>query len=419
MRTNLNVPLVIAFAMLVIAGADPCFAQAPAVPQGPANQQANPKGRQTLDGSVSLSAAYDSDVSGGAPVGATQLFGPEVIAHSNQLLAGAEYRWAARDVQIRANGTSAWLHDRQSGVVTGLSRSAAAGLTARLPGRTTLTLNQTALSSRSNLYNLFPRAAVSGPGTAPPAANDYGASDFDWFSYSTQATLTHDATRRLNLSVTATGELAERVRQSGAEGTPELGSYGMTGRFARALTRDTRATGKYSYRAGTFAGTNSAVTGLTIDEGVRSTEHTVEIGISHGRTLSASRRTVFNVVLGGMVLTPQEQPFAGPIRLTTSYRLVGQAGADYQFRRTWQLGAIYRRGVDYVPGLTEPVFTEGLTGQIGGSFTQRLEVRAGAGYASGTSAFNLGGPTFDTYTSNVRLGFALSRAVSLYGEYLY
>jgi hypothetical protein len=411
---NLSASPVFAIAMLVVAGVAPCLAQAPADVQANPNQQE----RQTLDASVSLTAAYDSDVSGWGP--ATQFFGPESIAHSNQFATTAEYRWTARDVEIRASGTSAWLQDRQTGMVAGLSRSGAAGLTARLPRRTTLLFNQTAVSSPSNLYNLFPRAAVTGPGTAPPTAHDYSANDFDSSVYSARATLTHEATRRLGFSFNAAGELSETATLATTAGPSELASYEMSGRFAHLLTRNTRTTGQYSYRAGNFQGNNVApVIGLRIERGLRIAEHAVEIGLTHSRPFSATRRTVFNVVVGGVVVSPLQQPLAGPIRLTESYRLIGQAGAEYLFRKTWQAGAMYRRGVDYVPGLTEPVLTDGLTARMGGYFTRRIDVVATAAYASGISALKLAGPRFDTYTSEVKLRLALGQAVSVHGEYLY
>ena len=219
MKVKLKVLVVVAYAMLVVAGVAPCFAQAPAAPQGTPNTPATPstnKAPQTLDAAVSLTAAYDNDLSG-LGAAATEIFGPEVTAYSDQILANAEYRWAARDVEIRASGTSTWLHDRRSGIVTGLSRSGAAGLTARLPRRTTLILNQTVNASPANLYNLFPRA-TAGPGAAPPATHDFGASQYDWYTYTSRASLTHDATRRLSLTVGATGELSEAVGQGPTTG---------------------------------------------------------------------------------------------------------------------------------------------------------------------------------------------------------
>ena len=426
MKTTSTALLVIATAMLVVVAAGPCLAQTTAAPQGPSTAgqpTAKPKGPQTFDATASLTAAFDNDLSAGA-VDVSQLFGPEVIAHSNQLQTTAEYRWAARDIQIRASGASAWLHDRQSGIVAGLSRSGAAGLTARLPRRTTLTFNQSAVASNSNLYNLFPRAAAS-PGTVPPAVHDYGANNLDWYTYSSQATLTHDATRRVSFTLGAIGEFAETARRntpvdrSTTAASPEQRSYGMSGRFARTLTRNTRAMTQYSYRAGLFPGTNVAVGEVRPGDRIRTAEHTVEFGFAHTRAMSASRRTIFDVTVGGVVVRPLDQPLIGPFRLTDSYRLLGQASGAYLFRKTWQLGAMYRRGVDYIPGLTEPVLTDGLTANLGGSFTRRLEASVAVGYASGVPVLKVTGPRFDSYTSDVKLRLAVGQSLSLYGEYLY
>jgi hypothetical protein len=411
-----GVLLVLAIAMLAVPAATTSFAQATAPPQGSPNQNA----REALDVTLSVTAAYNSDVSTAAPTAAVnQLLGPDSIARSNQFHGNANYRWAADDLQVIASGTTAWLHDPQRGAVGGLGHTGAAGLTARLPRRTTLLVNQTATYSPSQLYNLFPRAAATGPGEAPPAAPDYGANDFGSYSYATQATLTHDVTRRSSVSVSATADRTLTDHRGTTAGQSELGSYGMSGRLTRLLSRGTRATGRYFYRAGSFPDASLATaTAITPAHGVVITEHGVEFGMVHTRPVSATRQIVFDVALGGGVVTPVEQR-AGPVPFIPSSRMIGQVTTAYLFARTWQAGATYRRGVDYVPGLSEPVFTDGFTARIGGSFSRAVEAVVMVAYTSGASALTRGSPAFDTYTSNARLRVALTRAVSVYAEYLY
>jgi hypothetical protein len=192
----------------------------------------------------------------------------------------------------------------------------------------------------------------------------------------------------------------------------------MSGRFSRGLTRNTRATTQYTYRAGVFP-RSVAVLGQITGDRIRTAEHSVQFGFARTRAISSSRQTVFDVTLGGVLVRPLEQPLIGPFRLSDSYRLIGQASAGYLFRKTWQLGAMYRRGVDYVPGLTEPVLTDGMTGSLGGSLTRRLEASVAVGYASGVAALKVAGPRFDTYTSALKLRLALSQSLSVDGEYLY
>jgi hypothetical protein len=420
--------IVIAMAMLAVAAATPSFAQATGAPQDPfagtARETPNANAREALDLSMSLITAYNSDGSIEAPAAVNQLFGLQSIARSNQLHGNASYRWEARDVQLRATGTTAWIQDRRSGAVSGLSHTAGGDLTARLPLRTTLVVNQTASYSPSYLYNLFPRAAGAAPGDVPPAARDYEPNDLETYSYGAQATLTHNATRRTNFSFSAIGEYAltdtrgTTATRGPAAGQSELGAYGLSGRFTRAMTRTMRANGRYFYRAGNFPDASVTATGATTAQALRITEHGVEVGLAATRPLSATRQIVLEVALGGSSVMPVE-PVARLTRRAPTNRMIGMVGVNYLFSKSWQAGAMYRRRVDYVPGLVEPVLTDGYGGRIGGSFTRRIDMVVEAAYASAAPALNRGGAAFDTYTSNAKLRVAVNEAVAVYGEYLY
>jgi hypothetical protein len=407
---NLRGLFVLAIATLGVHGATPSFAQSDAVPQGkPAEnvRQAPGTQGQTLDVSMSLSAAYDSDLSVSPSAATPYLFGPELITNSNNLLGSGRYQWQSRDVQFLANGTSQWVHDRRSGLVSDLSHAASANLTARLPRHMTLLLDQTTTHTPSPLYSVFPRVGATGRGEARSAAPDSGANDIDTYAYAARATLEQALTRRNTLSVTANGDYALTARRSTNADQSELASYGMSSQFARLMTRNTRGTVRYSYRA------------VRTGRGVRLSEHGLDLALTYDRPLSVTRRMVFDVVLGGVVVAPRDQLLAGPLRLAESYRLVGEAGAMLVFARTWQAGATYRRGVDYVPGLNEPVLTDGFSGRLEGSFSRRVQLQAAASYASGASALLRGGASFDTYTSDVKLSMALTRGLVPYLQYVY
>jgi hypothetical protein len=188
------------------------------------------------------------------------------------------------------------------------------------------------------------------------------------------------------------------------------------------MTRNTRATVRYVFRTGRFLDASvPTITETGWGRGLRLSEQSAGIGMSYARPLSATRRMVVDVVLGGVVLSPLDQPLTGSLRLTDSYRLVGEATATYALGRAWQAGASYRRGTDYVSGLTEPVLTDGFSGRLEGTFNRRVGVQAGAGYVSGSPALALlrGGAEFDTYTSDVKLNLTLGRAVATYLQYVY
>ena len=423
MTIKLRVLLVLAIAMLGVHGAAPAFAQSDVVPKGtPAENgpQTPGNGGQTLNGSLSLTAAYDNDLSAETVTSAIYVFGPQSITNSNQLIGNGQYQWRARDVQFRADGTSLWVHDRQTGRIKGLNQTVAGTLTARLPRRMTLLVDQAMTYTGSPLYTLFPRVAATNGVESGPAAPDSGADEVHVYAYTAQATLVQALTRRSALRVSATGERGLTVRRGTTEDQSELAAYGMSTRFTRLMTRHSRASVRYMFRAGRFpeAGVPTT-TAITLGRAVRVSQQTAEIGMSYDRPVSATRRMVFDAVLGGGVLSPLDSPLTGVLRLTDSYRLVGEASATYVFARTWQAGALYRRGVDYVPGLSEPVLTDGFSGRMEGHFNRRLALQATAGYASGTSALLQSGNVFDTYTSDVKLNVTLGRAVATYVQYVY
>jgi hypothetical protein len=326
------------------------------------------------------------------------------------LLGSVDYQWRGRDVQIRTGGASTLRHHRRGGEITSVSHTAAAGVTARLPWRNTLSVNQTALYSPSYLYNLFPRAAARAVGEAPPAAPDHSVTDLESYSYETQLTLKHDLTRRT--SFTIGGEHSRTDYQTTAAGQPDLDSYGTSGLLTRLIGPNTRANGRYRFRSGNFAyGGGAPIAGI-------STEHSLEIGVAHSWLFSRTHRMTLDLALGPSVVIPPEPP-EGTSRRSPAYRLIGQLGLSYLFGRSWQASAMYRQAIDYVPGLIEPVATDGLIAGVDGLIMRRVDVRLSALYSGGKSAFNNDGTTFDSYAGDAKLRYALARVLAAYVEYLY
>jgi hypothetical protein len=142
----------------------------------------------------------------------------------------------------------------------------------------------------------------------------------------------------------------------------------------------------------------------------------VEAGVDYGRPLSASRRLSLGAYVGSSIL---QLPDALEGTSRRYNQLSTRATLTYPFGRTWHAGAVYLRGVEYVPGLIEPVSKDSFTTSIDGSLTRRVDVLASAAYSNGKSALNVGSSTFETYTGDVRLRYALTRAFSTYVEYLY
>jgi hypothetical protein len=473
--------LVFAFVAAVTVGAAPALAQGGGVTR-PSNglfgSNTDTSSPQTLGVTMSLAASADSDTPADAPTAVSQLLGPQPTAHANLLVGIADYDWRGRSVQVRANGGSTLRHDRRSGDIRGLSHWGAAGVTARLPRRTSLVINQTATYSPSYLsylYSLFLRTTATGAGAATPAAPDAPTSGFESFSdgtqvalesgegapvapdfpvddsesfaYSTQMTITHGITRRSR--VWAIAESSRTDVQGTTSTQPELNWHGVTGLAAYGLGRNTTATGRYRYRAGNFVyGGGAATPGV-------STEHGGEIGVTHTWPLSKTRRLTFDVGFGSSVVIPPalpegaslpgplepgmlpdpgmsldgdpglepEMPAEGPVEgvnyFGRAYPLVGQLGVSYLFGQSWQTSGMYHRRVDYVPGFTAPVSTDGFTARLDGLIARRVDALISGAYSSGRPALNRSGPTFDTYSGNARLRVALARSMAAYVEYVY
>ena len=63
----------------------------------------------------------------------------------------------------------------------------------------------------------------------------------------------------------------------------------------------------------------------------------------------------------------------------------GEATAEYPFLRSWSVGGSYRRGLEYIAVLREPVFADAARFELQGLVNQRVDVSASGGYVVGES----------------------------------
>jgi hypothetical protein len=441
-KINPDAWFVLAVAAIIAAAAPRVLAQGSGPRQGSNGLFGGPsdaKAHQKLDLTLSSTQGYDSEMlpDVGAPIG---LGGPESTGYSTMVVGAADYVWQVSRVQVRASGTSALRYNRPLdnplySSFRSVSHTAGVGIFARLPKRTTMLINQTATYSPSFLFNLFPQAEATIPGDAPPAALDYAMNGSESRSYGTAMTLTHDFTPRSSLLATADYQNTETF--GAVAGRRALGTYGIRAHFARRLSPNTAAIAEYLYRSSEGAASG----GVTSAQA--SGEHGVNVGMDYSRRLSASRRLTFGALIGSSITIVPESAVAGPepepavsesgvsesgaqelaggpaIGDRYYRRMSGQVTMGYEFARSWKAGAIYRRGVDYVIGLNEPIAADRFTATVEGLLTRRVNVLASAGYSNGESALTLQRSTFNTYTGDVRLRYALTRTFAAYVEYLY
>ena len=227
------------------------------------------------------------------------------------------------------------------------------------------------------------------------------------FSF-TSVTLSRGLTRRMTLS--AEGTLDHTNFATETSRRPDLTSYGITARLVRNLNRNDRLSFAYHYRVGQY--------GLVTDR--LSDENAVDMSLDLTRQLSASQRVTFFVRAGGSSVSlpdfiPDLDETSAPVN-TRTVKVTGDAGLSYPFARGWQIRGSASRGLQYVAGVSQPLFVTGFSAEVNGTVKRRLELTAQVRRSSGQSALT-GNRLLDTYDGVARAGVILTRGLEAYTEY--
>jgi hypothetical protein len=323
------------------------------------------------------------------------------------LMANMDYGWQGSRVRVGVTGASALRYYSELESVSTASYAAGFGVSARLDGRTTIFANQSVAYSPSYLYAVFPREAVTNPGTAAPPPPDYAVSDTESYFYGTTLTLTRGLSRRSHVSATGEFQYTDFLHETTRQ--PDLHSESVRAEYSRNLARNLALRVGYRYRSGTF-GYGSAL-GLAPD--LSATEHGPDVGVAYTRPVSATRNIALGFSVGSSAMS------VPGLNTSDSYRPYGEVTVGWQFSTAWQVRGTGRRGLEYVAGLSAPVFVDSFAAELGGLLHPRLNVLASARYSSGASALSSRAQPFDTYTGDFQIRYALNRELSFYGEYLY
>ena len=387
-----------------IGGTGVAFAQG-AAPQGlfgAVGRAENAPNR--LDFTVSLTEAYDSDV----PVELRQAFDQTRLSDgfSTIVSANMDYAKTSERTQVGASAGSAWRYYDDLGETRSAGYSAGIGVSHRAGSRTTLLVNQSAAYLPTYLYGLFPTGFALEPGSVPPTAQDFSANEFRSYSYATSAALRQELTGRSRLSVSGEFQYVDRLDENPQ--WRDVDSHALQGEYAYSVSRNTALTVRYGYRSGQFGYDGIGTT----------TEHSANIGVTYTRPLSATRRAVLTLGVGPSRSEVPQFAVGAPV-VRRQYQVASEVGVAYDFGRSWRARANYRRGLEYVVDLPEPVFADSVSGGVTGLLSRRVDLSLSAGYSSGESLLNTGGLLFDTYTGDVRLRYAFTRGLAVYAEYLY
>jgi hypothetical protein len=397
--------------VLLALSAAPTLAQtgAPSLPYrglfGERRDQTAPAPNR-LDLSATVAAAYDDDVYADSSPGVTPTF-DQPSGYFSMLLAGADYNWHGQKTHFGATGSAALRYYPELDSVESMSYVGGIGFSTQFARRTTVFANQAVSYSPSYLYGLFPSVATPMPGNTPPPAPDYSAYETESYMYTTRIAISHGLTRRGQLSGAVDVQRTDFLHEAASR--HDLTAYGAQAIFMQNTSRNLALRFGYRFRTGDF--------GYSLIN-PKATEHGIDVGMEYNRPLSPTRRLTFGFSLGPAAVD-SELTLNELGAVDRQYHLMADTKLGYQFAKTWQTNVSFRRGLEYVPGLRTPVYSNGFTSTIDGLINRRLSLQAAASFSDGRSLVAREGSTFDTYTVDMQARYAFGRMWALYSEYMY
>jgi hypothetical protein len=319
------------------------------------------------------------------------------------LMVAADYERTRRAGTVTAEGSTALHYYPEVGGKVSRSLSLGVGATRRLNNAATIEVGQTADYSPSYFYRLFPSVALPDVGEPAPAAFDYRVDETNSFDNRTELALRIGNTRSNRFSV-AVDHSATKFY--GDIERTDLDIIGGRATLEHAVSRRGTLSVEYEYRSGEFG------------YGAQTTEQRLRMAATFSPALSRTRRAQFRFSLAPSAIRIPS-PAIGIETTGTVYKIEAEAAAEYPFLRSWSMGGSYRRGVEYLAVLLQPVFTDAARVELQGLVSQRVDVSASGGYVQGGSVLQRTGSQFDTYTATARSRYSVNRSIAVYVEYLY
>ena len=336
---------------------------------------------------------------------------------TSTLTSSAGYLRMRRRTQLAGSLVSSFKYYPRLDRVSVVGHGAGLGFTVRLPKESNLQLHSAAAYAPAYLYQLFPKAPVEDAAEPIAADADYRVDQGDSYAYNTNLSLNIGPPRKIRFTIT--GEYSHTDFQKEVVSRPNLTTSGGAARLSRGMTRNSDLSVEYNYRTATFGSR-----GIT-------NEHRLSVGGGYSHRLSASRRANVQVRLSpslletpsaltaDLVAPPSVDDGSDPVLNNRLYRLEGDARVEFDLGRSWRASATYRRGLEYLAVLTEPVFSDGWRLETGGLMSRRFDVSVVGGHAAGASALSRETRGLISDTGELRVRFALTRSLAVYSQYLY
>jgi hypothetical protein len=358
--------------------------------------------RDRLDVTTAIAEAFDTEPPPELR-SRIQQASPQSGGFSSMLTADAGYERQRRVGKVTAEAFTALQYYPRLGRVVALAHSVGVGSTLRLTRSSTLEFGQTADYSPSYLYRLFPLVAEQAVGEITPAAPDYRVDETRSVANSTRLTVRTGRSRGKQMS--ASIEHGATEFHGGSE-RPDLDTLSGRVEYSHGAGRTGTFSIEYEYRAGEFG------------YEAETTEQRLRMSANYSPSLSRTRRAQFRFSLAPSAI--QIPPAALNVAATgTLYRMEGEGAATYPFLRSWLVGGSYRRGLEYIAVLREPVFRDAARLQLTGLVRTRVDLLASGGYVVGESVVERNFAHFDTYTGTVRGRYSVTRSLAVYAEYQY
>jgi hypothetical protein len=169
----------------------------------------------------------------------------------------------------------------------------------------------------------------------------------------------------------------------------------------------------YRYRGGRFGDTNGRING-----------HEIPLGFQFTPALTPTRRVAIQLevtpaMVESIVFSGADAEGTASSERRRRVAVQGSVGIEYPFHVKWRLSTGYRRGVDLLAVLSEPVVTDGGRLRLSGVMSRRVDIAIQARYAVATSVASSGRGRLRTANGNARMQFALTHSLAVFGEYLY
>jgi hypothetical protein len=375
-------------------------AQTPQQRSGQATQGVPPTGNG-LNVGLDVSGVFDSDAADEIRQ-RSQQGGLESGGYSSALVGNAGYRRDMRMLRLSGSVMTAIRYYAREDRLTPMSHTGGVTAVFNLARQTNITVAQTAAYSPSYLYQLFPSAGPVDPNAPIAAAPEFRVDESTSYSSMTRVSFT---------TPSAVGTWSASGERSGTDFYDRVvprpsvdiksGRLGLSWRVARRHT----VSAEYHFREGDFGA------GASIDQ-------RLQVAAQYSRPLSPTRTASFRFTASpSLFRSPPTAQSGDRSRLGIETTVSGSVNLT----RAWFVNGSYRRRLEYLATLGEPILNTGGSVGADGLLIGRLQFGVTGGYSEGRSALTARTQTNNlrTYTGTIRLGTQITRSISAYGQYLY